>query len=51
MKVLLWRDVEKLGKRGEVIDVRDGYARNYLFPRRLASEPTAPTRRAICTAP
>ena len=40
MKVLLWRDVEKLGKRGEVIDVRDGYARNYLIPRRLASEPT-----------
>jgi len=40
MKVLLWQDVEKLGKRGEVVDVRDGYARNFLFPRKLASKPT-----------
>jgi large subunit ribosomal protein L9 len=40
MKILLWQDVEKLGKRGEVVDVREGYARNYLFPRRLGSEPT-----------
>lgn len=40
MKVLLWSDIEKLGKRGEIIDVRDGYARNYLIPRRLASKPT-----------
>jgi len=40
MKILLWNDVEKLGKRGEIVDVRDGYARNYLIPRRLASKPT-----------
>jgi len=40
MKVLLWQDVDKLGKRGEVIEVRKGYARNYLIPRRLASVPT-----------
>ena len=40
MKVLLWRDVEKLGKRGEVISVKDGYARNFLIPRRMASVPT-----------
>ena len=40
MKILLWQDVEKLGKRGEVVDVREGYARNFLFPRRLASKPT-----------
>ena len=40
MKILLWRDVEKLGKRGEVVDVRDGYARNFLLPRKLASVPT-----------
>ena len=40
MKILLWRDVEKLGKRGEVIEVKDGYARNYLIPRRMASIPT-----------
>ncbi len=41
MKVLLWQDVEKLGKRGEVVDVREGYARNCLIPRRLASVPTS----------
>ena len=40
MKILLWQDVEKLGKRGEVVDVRDGFARNFLFPRRLGSKPT-----------
>lgn len=40
MKVLLWQDVEKLGRRGEIVEVRDGYARNYLLPRRLASLPT-----------
>ncbi|HXX95231.1 MAG TPA: 50S ribosomal protein L9 [Planctomycetota bacterium] len=40
MKVLLWHDVEKLGKRGEVVEVREGYARNFLFPRRLGSKPT-----------
>ena len=40
MKVLLWRDVQKLGKRGEVVDVKDGFARNFLLPRHMASEPT-----------
>ena len=40
MKILLWQDVDKLGKRGEVVDVREGYARNFLFPRRLGSKPT-----------
>jgi len=40
MKILLWTDVEKLGKRGDVVDVREGYARNFLFPRRLGSKPT-----------
>jgi large subunit ribosomal protein L9 len=41
MKVLLWQDVEKLGRRGEVVEVREGFARNYLIPRKLASKPTA----------
>jgi len=36
MKVVLTRDVEGLGRRMEVREVADGYARNYLFPRRLA---------------
>ncbi len=40
MKVLLWNDVDKLGRRGEIVEVRDGFARNYLIPRRLASKPT-----------
>jgi large subunit ribosomal protein L9 len=36
MKVILTRDVPKLGRDGEVVAVADGYARNYLFPRQLA---------------
>lgn len=36
MKVILTRDVPKVGKDGEVVSVADGYARNYLFPRQLA---------------
>jgi len=40
MKVLLWQDVDKLGKRGETVDVKEGFARNFLFPRKLASIPT-----------
>jgi large subunit ribosomal protein L9 len=40
MRVLLWEDIEKLGKRGEVVEVADGYARNYLLPQRLATPAT-----------
>lgn len=36
MKVILLDDVTKLGRRGEVRDVSDGYARNFLIPRKLA---------------
>jgi len=43
MKVVLREDVEKLGLRGEVIDVARGYARNFLLPRKLA-EPATPSR-------
>ncbi len=38
MKVILQKDVAKVGKEGEVVTVADGYARNYLFPRNLAVE-------------
>ena len=40
MDVILLRDVEKLGLRGDVVSVARGYARNFLLPRRLAEEAT-----------
>jgi large subunit ribosomal protein L9 len=36
MQIILQEDVEKLGNRGEVVDVAEGYARNFLLPRKLA---------------
>jgi large subunit ribosomal protein L9 len=36
MKIILREDVEKLGKAGEIVKVKDGYGRNYLIPRQLA---------------
>ena len=36
MKVILRDDIDKLGKLGEVVDVRDGFARNFLLPRQMA---------------
>ena len=41
MKVILLSDVKNLGKKGEVVNTSDGYARNFLFPRKLAQEATA----------
>jgi large subunit ribosomal protein L9 len=41
MKVILLDDVTKVGRRGEVRDVSDGYARNFLIPKRLALSATA----------
>lgn len=38
MKVLLLNDVKGQGKKGEVVNVSDGYARNFLFPKKLACE-------------
>ncbi len=47
MKVLLKKNVAKLGHIGDVVDVKDGYARNYLLPQRLAIEPTTANLKAI----
>lgn len=41
MKIILLEDVPTLGRRGEVRDVADGYARNYLLPHKLALHATA----------
>lgn len=41
MKIILLDDVNKVGRRGEVRDVSDGYARNFLIPKKLALHATA----------
>ena len=41
MKVILLTDVKGKGKKGQMIEVSDGYARNYMLPRKLATEATA----------
>ncbi|HBC27460.1 MAG TPA: 50S ribosomal protein L9 [Ruminococcaceae bacterium] len=41
MKVILLEDVKGSGSKGELINVSDGYARNYLFPRKLAKQADA----------
>lgn len=41
MKVVLKQDVKGLGKKGELVNASDGYARNFLFPKNLAAEANA----------
>ena len=41
MKVILLQDVKGKGKKGQMLEVSDGYARNYMLPRKLAIEATA----------
>ena len=36
MKVILLEDVKKVGKKGSIVDVSDGYGSNFLLPRKLA---------------
>jgi len=47
MKVILRTDHEKLGRVGDVVEVRDGYARNYLIPRNIAYRVTPGNLRAL----
>jgi len=47
MDVILREHVDKLGRRGDVVKVADGYARNYLLPRKLALPVTEENRRRI----
>jgi large subunit ribosomal protein L9 len=47
MKVILRKDFEQLGKIGDVVTVKDGYARNFLIPRQIAYEATKGALRAI----
>lgn len=43
MEVILLQDVKSLGKKGEVVKVSDGYARNFILPKKLGVEKTAKT--------
>ncbi len=47
MKVILLKDVKNIGKRDDVLNVSDGYARNFLFPQKLAAEATPGTLKEI----
>ena len=46
-KVILQEDIEKLGHRGDVVDVKPGYARNFLLPKKLAIEATTGNMKAL----
>ena len=47
MKVVLLKDVKNMGKRDDIVNVSDGYARNFLFPQKLAAEATPGTLKEI----
>ena len=47
MKVILTKDVKAQGKQGDIVEVSDGYARNYLFPNNLAKPATASALNSI----
>ena len=50
MKVILLKDIKGTGKKDQIIEASDGFARNYLFPRKLAIEATGANLNAIETA-
>ncbi len=47
MEVILREDIEKLGSRGQIVTVADGYARNYLLPKRLAVAATEANKKIV----
>lgn len=47
MEIILLKDIEKLGNRGEIVKVADGYGRNYLLPQKLAVEANAQSRKWV----
>jgi large subunit ribosomal protein L9 len=47
MEVILREDIEKLGNRGQVVNVAPGYARNFLLPKRLAVAATASNKKIV----
>ena len=47
MKIILRQDYQKLGKIGDVIDVKDGFARNFLIPRNIGYQATAGNMRSL----
>jgi large subunit ribosomal protein L9 len=47
MKIILRQDYQKLGKTGEIVEVKDGFARNFLIPRNIGSQATAGNMRSL----
>ena len=47
MEIILRETVDHVGKRGEIVKVADGYARNYLLPRKLALKATEGNRKHV----
>lgn len=47
MEIILREDIPPLGQRGDIVSVKDGYARNYLLPRKLALPATAAHRKQV----
>lgn len=47
MEIILREDIPKLGQRGDIVTVKDGYARNYLLPRKLAMPATPGNRKQV----
>jgi large subunit ribosomal protein L9 len=47
MEVILLQDVDKLGTRGQIVNVADGYGRNYLLPKKMAAKATPQSRKWV----